>query len=65
MVKKEYSNSKLVRKIFGIILIVLSLFFAFKSIDKFRNFLGILLSIICIIMANALVKVFLPNQIKE
>ena len=54
MVKKEYNNSKLVRKIFGIILIILFLFLAFKSIDKFRNFLGILLSIICIIMTNKL-----------
>ena len=65
MVKKEYSYSKLVKKIFGIILIALFIFLAFKSIDKFRNFFGIFLSINCIIMANTLTKVFLPNKIKN
>ena len=65
MVKKEYSYSKLIRKIFGIILIALFMFLAFKSIDKFRNVLGVFLSINCIIMANTLTKVFLPNKIKN
>ena len=65
MVKKEYSYSKLIRKMFGIILIVSFLFLAFKSIDKFRNFFGIFLSINCIVMANTLTKVFLPDKIKN
>ena len=64
MVKKKHNYSKLLKKIFGIILILVSLLLAFKSIDKFRNFVGIFLSINCIVMANTLKKFFLPNNVE-
>tara|TARA_B100000700_G_C14240235_1_gene487752 strand:+ start:197 stop:409 length:213 start_codon:yes stop_codon:yes gene_type:complete len=63
MVKKEHNYSKILKKIFGLILIFIFISLAYKSIDKFRNFFGIFLSMNCIIIIDTLVKVFLPNKI--
>ena len=63
MVKKEHNYSKILKKSFGIMIIIVFLLLAYKSVDKFRNFLGIFLSLNCIILVNTFVKVFLPNKI--
>ena len=65
MVEKKYRFGKLLRKVFGMILISLCLFLAFKSIDKYRNYVGIFLSINCIVLASSLTKVFLPEPPKK
>ena len=60
MVKKEREYSTLLRKLFGIVLILVFFYLAFISIDKYRSFLGIFLSINAIIMANSLIRHYLP-----
>ena len=63
VVKKQYRYSKIIRKTVGILCIAVLLYLAFKSINHFRNFLGVFLSMNCIVLANALVKVFLPEEV--
>tara|TARA_Y100000310_G_C20595956_1_gene770516 strand:+ start:475 stop:855 length:381 start_codon:yes stop_codon:yes gene_type:complete len=60
MTKKEYKFSKLISKFVGIILIAGCLYLAYVSVNKYRNYLGIFLSINCIVLANVFIRHFLP-----
>ncbi len=62
MVNKKYNYANLFKKLFGLFLMLIFFILAYLSIYKYRNFIGILLSTICIVIVDSLIKIYLPEK---
>ena len=65
MVRKNREYSTLFWKLFGITLILVFFYLAFKIIDKRRSFLGLFLGVNAIIVVHTLIRHYLPYPEKK
>ena len=63
--KKKFKNKKLFRKIVGIFWATLFLILSFVSINKLRNYWGIMAAFTCVAIATTSINIAFPPDEKK